>query len=250
MQIKILKRYLRLFSVDAKDITAIASEELRSMDAIFILGNNASKERFKSIKDMFPSLQIVPVILPEKEDEFLRLSSQIDSLMFLPVLPTKLYNTLNVVWKKVPKGLLKKAEKKREHKGAGKELLVAEDNPINQKLITTILKQAGYEVTTAENGQVAVDLYMEHQYDLVLMDIDMPVMDGITANRLIKEIDSRDKRPFTPVIALTARAMAGDRERIIGAGLDAHLAKPVDREFLLQTIDQYLKMKEHRNLKS
>jgi len=199
---------------------------------------------------MYPSLQIVPVISSEKEEEFLQLSSVIDSLLYYPILPSTLYQTLNVVWKKVPKGLLKKVEEIKEDEAVGHHLLVAEDNPINQKLITTILEQAGYTVTTAENGQIAVDLYIEGKYDLVLMDIDMPIMDGITANRLIKEIDAKEKRPFTPVIALTARAMAGDRERIIGAGLDAHLAKPVDREFLLQTIDQYLKMKEHRNLKN
>jgi CheY-like chemotaxis protein len=155
---------------------------------------------------------------------------------------------LNVVWKKVPKGLLKKKEEKEQEAHVGHKILVAEDNPINQKLIITILEQAGYQVTAADNGQIAVDLYMNDKYDLVLMDIDMPVMDGITANRLIKEIDDKDNRPFTPVVALTARAMAGDRERIIGAGLDAHLSKPVDREFLLQTIDRFLKMKEQRNL--
>jgi len=249
---KILKKYLRLFNVDVKEVSAIGSEELREMDALFIIGDNASKERLLSIREMYPSLQIVPVASPEKEDDFLSISSQIDSLLLFPVLPSMLYKTLNIIWKKVPKGLLKKVEQKKEQDGSGKQLLVAEDNPINQKLIRTILEQAeqaGYQVTTADNGQIAVDLYIEGKYDLVLMDIDMPVMDGITANRLIKEVDARDKRPFTPVIALTARAMAGDRERIIGAGLDAHLAKPVDREFLLQTIDQYLKMKEHRNLK-
>ncbi|RLA72270.1 MAG: hypothetical protein DRG24_03420 [Epsilonproteobacteria bacterium] len=247
---KILKKYLRLFHVDATEVNAIGSNALSGMDAVFIIGDNASKERFASIHDMYPSLQIVPVISSEKEEEFLQLSSVIDSLLYYPILPSTLYQTLNVVWKKVPKGLLKKIEEIKEDEVVGHHLLVAEDNPINQKLITTILEQAGYTVTTAENGQIAVDLYIEGKYDLVLMDIDMPIMDGITANRLIKEIDAKEKRPFTPVIALTARAMAGDRERIIGAGLDAHLAKPVDREFLLQTIDQYLKMKEHRNLKN
>ena len=71
------------------------------------------------------------------------------------------------------------------------------------------------------------------------MDIDMPVMDGIVATRLIKEYDKK-RGVFTPVIALTAHALLGDRERILGAGLDAHLAKPIDREFLLQVIDRYL----------
>ena len=94
-----------------------------------------------------------------------------------------------------------------------------------------------------------MEKYEAGRFDAVLMDIDMPILDGIAATRVIKEIDRRDKRPFTPVIALTARAMGGDRERIIGAGLDAHLSKPVDREFLLATLERYLKMKDERNKK-
>ena len=74
----------------------------------------------------------------------------------------------------------------------------------------------------------------------------MPVMDGLTANRLIKEIDKRDHRGFVPVIALTAHALIGDRERIVEAGLDAHLAKPIDKHFLFQTIDRYLKIAQQK----
>jgi CheY-like chemotaxis protein len=130
-----------------------------------------------------------------------------------------------------------------EHEGiSDAKILVAEDNPINLKLLETILKQHGFRVTSAVNGQKAVDAYLKESFDLVLMDIDMPVMDGLTANRLIKEIDKRDGRGFTPVIALTAHALIGDRERIVGAGLDAHLAKPIDKNFLLQTIERFLKV--------
>jgi signal transduction histidine kinase/CheY-like chemotaxis protein len=129
--------------------------------------------------------------------------------------------------------------------GKGK-ILVAEDNLINLRLLETILKQNHFEVVAVDNGQKAVDAYLTESFDLVLMDIDMPVMDGLMANRLIKEIDKRDHREFTPVIALTAHALLGDRERIVKAGLDAHLAKPIDKNFLLQTIKQYLKPSHER----
>jgi CheY-like chemotaxis protein len=75
------------------------------------------------------------------------------------------------------------------------------------------------------------------------MDIDMPVMDGVTANRLIKEITKHEKRAYTPVIALTAHALSGDKERIINAGLDAHISKPIDKDYLLNTIEQFLSMR-------
>ena len=126
------------------------------------------------------------------------------------------------------------------------KILVAEDNLINLRLLETILKQHHFQVTLVDNGQKAVDAYLKEPFDLVLMDIDMPVMDGLMANRLIKEIDKRDNRGFTPVIALTAHALIGDRERILGAGLDAHLAKPIDKNFLLQTIERYLKQADQK----
>jgi CheY-like chemotaxis protein len=126
------------------------------------------------------------------------------------------------------------------------KILVAEDNLINLKLLETILLQEHFRVVTVENGQKAVDAYLKEHFDLVLMDIDMPVMDGLMANRLIKEIDKRDSRGFVPVIALTAHALIGDRERIVAGGLDAHLAKPIDKHFLLQTIDRYLKIAQQK----
>ena len=130
------------------------------------------------------------------------------------------------------------------------KILVAEDNLINLRLLETILKQHHFQVTSVDNGQKAVDAYLKEPFDLVLMDIDMPVMDGLMANRLIKEIDKRDNREFTPVIALTAHALIGDRERIIEAGLDAHLAKPIDKNFLLQTIERYLILAQQKRKNS
>jgi len=129
------------------------------------------------------------------------------------------------------------------------KILVAEDNPINLRLLETILKHHHFKVISVDNGQKAVDAYLKEPFDLVLMDIDMPVMDGLMANRLIKEIDKRDKRGYTPVIALTAHALLGDRERIMKGGLDAHLAKPIDKNFLLQTIERYLKLSYEKRKK-
>ena len=246
IQQKVLRKYLSLFNVETEEVEGLTDVKLREMDALFMLSRHMSREKITALKERYPKLQIVPVIAPENEKAFLEAVPLIDALMTYPILPTKLYDVLSVVWKRVPKGLLK-PEKPSEDTFEMRKILVAEDNPINQKLITTILQQQGYAVTAAENGQIAAELYEAGQFDAVLMDIDMPVMDGISATRVIKEIDRRDKRLYTPVIALTARAMAGDRERIIGAGLDAHLTKPVDREFLLETLERYLKMKDERN---
>lgn len=251
IQLKILKRYLKLFGVDAHELLDVSGgETLRNLDALFMLSSSYDRLTLQEIHDAQPELKVVPVIAPELENDFLNAVSLIEDLVTFPLLPSNLYRALSVIWKHTPKGLIKPEPINKEETGDKlRKILVAEDNPINQKLIVTILQQQGYTVTTAENGQIAVDFYENGTFDAILMDIDMPVMDGISATRVIKEIDRRDKRPFTPVIALTARALAGDRERILSAGLDAHLSKPVDREFLLSTLDQYLKMKDERNKK-
>ena len=103
------------------------------------------------------------------------------------------------------------------------------------------MSQYKLKVRTVVNGKEAVDVYdKEKNFDLVFMDIDMPVMDGITATRMIKEINKRDSREHIPVIALTAHGLSGDRERIIGAGLDDHFPKPLDRTKLERVLKQYL----------
>jgi CheY-like chemotaxis protein len=177
-----------------------------------------------------------------KEDGGLR--KTLEAIIMTPLLPSSLYKTFSTLGKTVSRDELPEVvvENKAEFTIENAKILVAEDNPINLKLLETILLQHNFKVTAVENGQKAVDAYLQDSFDLVLMDIDMPVMDGLTANRLIKEIDKRDNRGFTPVIALTAHALIGDRERIIRAGLDAHLAKPIDKNFLLQTIDRYLEL--------
>ena len=165
----------------------------------------------------------------------------VESVVTLPLLPSTLSETLLVIWKKVPKEFLKKSViEKNFGVHTSTKVLIVEDNPINLKLIQTILMQAQYKVKAVENGQLAVDEYMKESYDIILMDIDMPVMDGITATKLIKEIDFTYKRKSVPIIALTAHALSGDRDRIIEQGLDAYLPKPIDKEALLKAMDAFM----------
>ncbi len=241
---KLLKEYLDHFGVDVVEIDGLVNKELKNCDAVFIVTDHLSASRVKSIKSQYRNLQVVPVINPSFAKKFEAISSEVDDLLIKPLLPSKIYETLNVVWKKVPPELLKKVElKPTKPKKALLDLtiLVAEDNPINLKLIETLLSQYKLKVRTVVNGKEAVDAYdKEKDFDLVFMDIDMPVMDGITATRMIKEIDKRDSRVHTPVIALTAHGLAGDRERIISAGLDDHFPKPLDRAKLELVLKQYL----------
>ena len=113
-------------------------------------------------------------------------------------------------------------------------ILVAEDNTINQKVALLMLGRLGYQVDLAANGQEAVTKASEKIYDLVLMDIQMPEMDGVEATRLIQR-DRGDRAPF--IVALTANAMEGDREKFLSLGFDGYMSKPVSPEILREFLE-------------
>ncbi|PWI33221.1 hypothetical protein DI392_10160 [Vibrio albus] len=119
----------------------------------------------------------------------------------------------------------------------GASVLLVEDNEINQDLSMEILNEADIRVTLAENGQEAIDKLNKTHFDGVLMDCQMPVMDGYTATRLIRQ-DSRFSD--LPIIAMTANAMTGDREKVLDAGMNDHIAKPVDIEEMFITMAQWI----------
>lgn len=114
-------------------------------------------------------------------------------------------------------------------------ILVVEDNPLNQKLINRILEKKGYWVEIAENGLKALDAVRRRPYDLILMDIQMPELDGVSATKIL-----RQEGFSMPIIALTAHALQGDRESYLRAGMDNYLGKPVRQEELSQLLDKYL----------
>lgn len=114
-------------------------------------------------------------------------------------------------------------------------ILVAEDNPINQRLITILLEKMGHKVVLTSNGVDTVKKYEEGQFDAILMDIQMPLMDGIEATKSIR-LSEADGDGHIPIIALTAHAMSGDRDRFVSAGMDAYLTKPVDINELKSTL--------------
>ena len=122
--------------------------------------------------------------------------------------------------------------------GAGGRVLLAEDNQVNQLIALRLLERAGYRGEAVGNGRLAVDRVMSGGYDAVLMDVHMPEMDGFEATAEIRRLE--DGCRHTPVIAMTARAMAGDRERCLQAGMDDYVSKPVRREELVATLERWV----------
>jgi two-component system sensor histidine kinase/response regulator len=115
-------------------------------------------------------------------------------------------------------------------------LLVAEDNRVNQALITRILEKRGHHVTLASDGQAAVAAHDRDQFDVALIDVQMPGMDGFEATALIRAQELLTGRHL-PIIALTAHAMQGDRERCLAAGMDGYLTKPIQSAVLFATVE-------------
>jgi len=115
-------------------------------------------------------------------------------------------------------------------------ILVAEDNPINQKLVVRLLQKQGHTSIVANNGREAVETWSQQSFDAILMDMMMPEMDGLEATIAIREREKTTGQHI-PIIAITANAMIGDREKCLGAGMDEYISKPVDVTKLYETLD-------------
>jgi CheY-like chemotaxis protein len=118
--------------------------------------------------------------------------------------------------------------------------LLVEDSDINLKVMAAMLKKIGYQTSLAMDGQEAVIALKESDFDLVLMDCTMPVMDGYQATAMIRDTTTGVKNPNVPVVAMTARAMQGDREKCLQAGMNDYLSKPVVWETLTTVLYRWL----------
>jgi signal transduction histidine kinase/DNA-binding response OmpR family regulator len=125
-----------------------------------------------------------------------------------------------------------------QHVGGPKlKILLAEDNAVNQRVAQRILEKAGHSVVVVDNGRKAVDEFSQQRFDLVLMDVQMPEMDGFEATAAIREREEWSANR-TPIIALTAHAMSGDRERCLESGMDGYIQKPIDATEMVSTIER------------
>ena len=115
-------------------------------------------------------------------------------------------------------------------------ILLAEDNPVNQKLAELMLTKAGYQVDIANNGKEAVEKYTASpkDFDLIFMDLQMPEMDGMEATKAIREKGHND----VAIVAMTADALKGVREKCLGAGMDDYITKPIKREIVFEVIER------------
>jgi signal transduction histidine kinase/ActR/RegA family two-component response regulator len=128
------------------------------------------------------------------------------------------------------------AQARAEQPDIALRVLAAEDNAVNQLVLKTLLHQMGVDPTVVDNGKLAVEAWEAGEWDVILMDVQMPVMDGVTATAAIRNREADLDRPRTPIIALTANAMSHQVEQYIAAGMDGHVAKPIQAAELFEAL--------------
>ncbi|RLA94834.1 MAG: hypothetical protein DRG69_04515, partial [Deltaproteobacteria bacterium] len=185
----------------------------------------------------------VPIIMLSSVDETGQKEEAsragISDILLKPVRRSRLYNAIikAVSKRKVREAPAQKLESRL--KGRPLRILLAEDNIVNQKLAVRLLQRQGWEVAVANNGKEAVQMVKEGDFDLILMDVQMPEMDGLEATRLIREMEKGTGKHI-PIIALTAHAFEEDRKRCLEAGMDAYTTKPIKIQELFRMIEELL----------
>jgi signal transduction histidine kinase/DNA-binding response OmpR family regulator len=162
-----------------------------------------------------------------------------DNVIFKPLTYTKLLNMLRSVARHETETKVGGTAPKVHTKYEGK-VLVVEDNVINQKLVKNILEGLGLEVEIAQNGLEAFEKRRANDYDLIFMDIQMPVMNGVEATHEILEYEQDEQEPHVPIVALTANALKGDRERFLSEGMDEYISKPIEMSELIYILNKFL----------
>lgn len=192
-----------------------------------------------------PAILMVTACDPE-EARGDAMASGIDGFITKPVNPSLLFDAITMIFNRQAR---KRKKKRQTHVPqqwqltaiAGAEVLVVEDNGINRQVTREFLTQAGLRVDTAENGLQAIAAVAEKKYDLILMDIQMPELDGLEATRRIRNLPEYDR---LPVVAMTAHAIAGDRKRSMDAGMNDHVTKPIDPDELMAALLRWIEPKE------
>ncbi len=199
---------------------------------LFCFGGNNLGNNLLEFKKQNSESKVVYVGDKNSLDE--KALQNIDYDIDLPIYGSKIYNII-ADNSNINNRVLTKSSDTLKFKG---KILVAEDNVNNQKLIEVLLKKLGLETVIVSNGQEAVESYKKEKYDLILMDINMPVMDGIRAT---KEIDLlKDSYYSLPIVALTANSIAGDKEKYLAQGMDDYLSKPIEFDKVTSILDKYL----------
>ena len=236
-----LEKYFEYFGPTVKHFESIA--ELKELDYndtcknYWIDIDKARQNMLDAIHNMDTSKLIVIANVTSR-NKIEELGIDQSNVIFKPVTLSKLKTVLSNTASIAPQ-LIEEAVATQETKFDAK-VLVTEDNIINQKLIKRILEEHGITVDIANNGLESFEKRRSGNYDLLFMDIQMPVMDGIEATHEILDYEEDEELAHIPIVALTANALKGDRERFLGEGMDEYITKPIETTELLYVLNKFL----------
>lgn len=208
-------------------------EKCEKIDLIFCFGDPEFYEKLSNRKKHF-KCKAVYVGNIDKINNNNIMKPLMNYFLDVPILGSKISNIIKEL--KSTEESCEIIEEENIDKIYKGNVLVAEDNSNNQLLIKLILEKFGLNVTITQNGQIALDEYKKNNYDLVLMDINMPIMDGLTALKHIREYELTTNT-YTPVVALTANTLKGDKEKFIQSGMDYYLSKPIQNDELIDILE-------------
>ena len=217
---------------------------INTVVADFDLLSDAELAEYKKIR-----LPIILVLKASHQSRFDEFNTKFITPIYEPVNVTKLAKALEQSRDLIPKieelpveevKIPKRSKKIAFGKKFNANVLVAEDNEINQKLIKRTLEGLGLTITIAQNGKIALESRMQNKYDAVFMDIAMPVMDGVESTHKMLEYEQENNLPHIPIIAVTANALKGDRERFMKEGLDEYITKPIKKDSILSVLNMFL----------
>ncbi len=234
-------KYFSYFGIDkitfnnANEIESLINTE--KIESIILFYQESDKKEIENILNKELNIPVIMIASYAFKEAIDKLSPEIN--IYDPVTPTKTFNSIESL--KETKQLIQSS--KEETPIYKIKALVAEDNPINMKLITTTLKNLGVETDTANNGLEAFNKYSMYpdKYDVIFMDVQMPIMDGVEATQEIIEYEEEEELPHTPIIAVTANVLKGDKERFLGSGMDDYISKPIDKNELHRVLEQIAK---------
>ncbi|MGB0990329.1 MAG: ATP-binding protein [Halarcobacter sp.] len=230
-----IKRYIGLFG------TVNTDEENPD---IVICSCDKTKDALDTMRERYENTPILILFDHEDEAKNFKLRANEHTLV-LPFYASKVNDALQELLRKT-KQVVKpsKAEIEKKYKA---NVLVAEDNSANQELISYILESMNIDYSIKENGQKALDEIKENKYDIILMDINMPILDGIESFKAIRKYEEEKLLKQIPIVALTANAVKGDKERFLSLGMNDYLSKPINTDELKKVFDKYLKEDTHNS---
>jgi CheY-like chemotaxis protein len=238
----ILQKYIQFYGADYqnyrdKNIFTASCPDILLIDHTTIETDTIASFEYLSCKRVLLTSSTLHTDLKIERQVF-------DEIVYMPITFEKIGKILqlkeneNLVSR--PEVIQKKPEEKAEKKNfENLHILVAEDNPINQKLIKVVLENLGLSVTLASNGEEAYEYRKEGIYDMIFMDIQMPVMGGVESTQHILEYEKEQALKHIPIIALTANALSGDKEKYMAEGMDDYATKPLDIKAIERLVNKY-----------